>query len=76
MQIVQVALVDDSVLESEENFQGLLTLPPGDSRVVIGASIATATVQDNDCKCRSCSNCSFTSKSACIYVKFLPFHLH
>jgi phage gp45-like len=51
VQTVQVNLVDDSMLEDEETFQGLLTLAPGGGRVMIGdANVARATIEDDDSK--------------------------
>lgn len=47
-------LTDDSVLENEEDFRGLLTLSPvGGGRVAIGTmDTATAIIEDDDSECK------------------------
>ncbi len=48
---IQVMIEDDNILEDNENFLGLLTLPDGSEGVALGsASTATATIIDNDGK--------------------------
>ena len=47
---VDVAITNDFLLESSENFQGVLSLPSGSAGVSLGENVATATIQDNDRK--------------------------
>ena len=49
-QFVEVMLVDDNILEGDEDFEGLLSLPVGSTGVVLGMDQATATIQDDDGK--------------------------
>ena len=49
-QFVDVTINDDSVLESNEDFLGLLSLPSGSVGVSLGDRLATATILDNDRK--------------------------
>ena len=45
---VDVLVNDDQLLEGEEQFFGVLSLPAGSTGVVLGEDRATATIQDND----------------------------
>ena len=49
-QFVEVMLVDDNIVEGDELFEGLLSLPVGSTGVVLGVDQATATIQDDDGK--------------------------
>ena len=49
-QVVMVPIIDDSVGEGVEQFTAQLSVPPGQSGVVLGASIATVEITDDDCK--------------------------
>ena len=49
-QFVDVTINDDSVLEGNETFQGVLSLPSGNVGVSLGDRLATATILDNDRK--------------------------
>ena len=45
---VNVSTLNDSVLERDEEFEGILKLPVGGGGVTLGRSIATATILDDD----------------------------
>ena len=47
-QSVNVTIIDDLLLEGKEDFFGVLTLPDGELRVILGRSRAPAVIQDND----------------------------
>ena len=49
-QVVMVPIIDDSVGEGSEQFTAQLSLPPGQSGVVLGASMATVEITDDDRK--------------------------
>ena len=49
-QFVDVTINDDSVLEGNETFQGVLSLPSGSNGVSLGDNMATVTILDNDRK--------------------------
>ena len=49
-QFVEVMLVDDNIVEGDEAFEALLSLPAGSTGVVLGVNEATATIQDDDGK--------------------------
>ena len=49
-QFVDVTINDDSVLEDNETFQGVLSLPSGSNGVSLGDNMATVTILDNDRK--------------------------
>ena len=42
--------INDSVLEGNEDFQGVLSLPSGSAGISLGSRLATATILDDDCK--------------------------
>ena len=45
-----VPIIDDSVFEGAEQFTARLSLPAGQSGVVLGADIATVEITDDDRK--------------------------
>ncbi len=45
---VQVMIEDDNILETNEDFLGLLSLPDGSEGVALESSMVTATILDND----------------------------
>ena len=47
---VDVTISEDSLLEGNETFQGVLSLPSGSAGFSLGDSMATATILDNDRK--------------------------
>ena len=49
-QFLEVMLVDDNIVEGVEEFEGVLSLAPGSTGVVLGMDQATATIQDDDGK--------------------------
>ena len=49
-QVVMVPIIDDSLGEGVEQFIAQLTLPAGQSGVVLGADMATVEITDDDCK--------------------------
>ena len=47
-QTVMVPIIDDSVGEGSEQFTARLSLPPGQSGVVLGANTATVEITDEE----------------------------
>ena len=68
---VDVTINDDSVLEGNETFQGVLSLPSGSVGVSLGDRLATATILDNDCK----SNNIYYIKALLFYYPQLFFYI-
>lgn len=48
VQTVFVTILNDEILENDENFAGRLSLPGGATGIMIGQSVSTATIQDED----------------------------
>jgi len=49
-QIVMVPIVNDAVNELTEEFTATLSLLPGSTGVMLGASTATVVITDDDCE--------------------------
>ena len=49
-QVVMVPILPDNILEGVEQFNAQLSLPAGQSGVVLGASMASIEITDDDCK--------------------------
>ena len=49
-QVVMVPILPDNILEGVEQFTAQLSLPAGQPRVVLGASMASIEITDDDCK--------------------------
>jgi len=49
-QTVLVTIVNDTVNELPENFNATLSLLPGSTGVMLGASTATVVITDDDCE--------------------------
>ena len=47
---MDVSITDDQLLEGDENFFGVLTLPPGSIGVTLGMDRGTVVIQDDDGK--------------------------
>ena len=45
---VDVEITNDDIREEDENFFGVLSLPPGSQGVELGQERATATIEDDD----------------------------
>ena len=49
-QIVMVPILPDNTFEGTEQFTAQLSLPAGQAGVVLGASMASIEITDDDCK--------------------------
>ena len=49
-QVVMVPILPDNILEGVEQFTAQLSLPAGQTGVVLGASMASIEITDDDCK--------------------------
>ena len=49
-QVVMVPILPDNILEGVEQFNAQLSLPAGQPGVVLGASMASIEITDDDCK--------------------------
>ena len=49
-QVVMVPILPDNILEGVEQFTAQLSLPAGQPGVVLGASMASIEITDDDCK--------------------------
>ena len=49
-QVVMVPILPDTILEGVEQFTAQLSLPTGQRGVVLGASMASIEITDDDCK--------------------------
>ena len=61
-----VPIIDDSVFEGAEQFTARLSLPAGQSGVVLGADIATVEITDDDRKLSISWLLSFTLLDFCV----------
>ena len=52
--IVMVPIIDDNIGEGVEQFTAQLSLPAGQSGVVLGEDEATVEITDDDCKSSCC----------------------
>ena len=48
--IVMVPIRDDNVLEGLEQFTARLSIPAGETGVMLGAAMATVEITDDDCE--------------------------
>ena len=49
-QVVMIPILPDNILEGVEQFNAQLSLPAGQPGVVLGASMASIEITDDDCK--------------------------